>query len=128
MALSDAHAWLVAYDVSDPKRLQQVHAYIVKRAAALQYSVFLAIWTERELMRALEGLRAQINLRRDDVRAYPVPEEGRIEVRGAVFCGDGIHLTGTKSNLLRILCDFGGQIREIPETLRRHSSAERDIR
>lgn len=128
MASGEARPWLLAYDVSDPKRLQQVHAYMVKRAAALQYSVFLGIWTEHELARTLEGLRRQISPRRDDVRVYPASEQARLEVQGAVFFGDGIHLTGTKCNVLRILCDFGGQIRRRAEKLEDHLASESDIR
>lgn len=67
-------AWIVSYDITEPRRLRQVHAYLVKHAFALQYSVFLAVCSETELDRLLAGLSSQISAKHDDVRAYPIPE------------------------------------------------------
>ncbi len=74
MAVNRKRAWIVAYDIADPRRLQQVHSFMVKHAYALQYSVFLALSTDRELDRLLAGLEQQISRKHDDVRAYPLPE------------------------------------------------------
>jgi CRISPR-associated protein Cas2 len=74
VAVSELRCWIIAYDISEPRRLRQVHAYLVKHAHALQYSVFLAVCTTRQLERILASLAAQINQNLDDVRAYPLPE------------------------------------------------------
>lgn len=104
MALNEKRAWLLAYDIRDPKRLQQVHAYMVKRGLAVQYSVFVGEWSERELGRVLDGLRGQISPRRDDVRVYPLPQWGDPETRGPGLFATGVHLFGEQFKIVRELC------------------------
>lgn len=116
MAVNEKRAWLVAYDIRDPKRLQQVHAYMVKRGLAVQYSVFVGEWSERELARVLEGLRGQISARRDDVRAYPLPQWGSPEARGPALFASGVHMLGEQFKIVEELCkpegvgEKGGQV------------------
>lgn len=101
MGMSDARAWLACYDIADPRRLRQVHGYLVKRAVAVQYSVFAGVWTERELDRVLEGLTHQISVKLDDVRVYPLPEWGQAEVRGPIVAGEGLWLFCHQFQLIR---------------------------
>ncbi len=108
MAVNEKRAWLLAYDICDPKRLQQVHAYMVKRGLAVQYSVFVGEWSERELMRVLDGLRGQISPRKDDVRVYPLPEWGDPEARGPALLASGVHLFGERFKILEELCKSEG--------------------
>jgi CRISPR-associated protein Cas2 len=77
MALSAVRSWIVAYDITEPRRLRQVHAFLTRHAHAVQYSVFLAVCTERQLERLLASVDGQISPRLDDVRAYPLPEWAR---------------------------------------------------
>ncbi len=93
MAVNRKRAWIVAYDIADPRRLQQVHAYMVKHAYALQYSVFLALSTERELDRLLAGLEQQISRKHDDVRAYPLPEDAEPVCLGQMRTSDFLLLS-----------------------------------
>jgi len=74
MALNAVRSWIVAYDIAEPRRLRQVHAYLTRHAHAVQYSVFLAVCTERQLERLLESINGQISPEVDDVRAYALPE------------------------------------------------------
>jgi CRISPR-associated protein Cas2 len=74
MAVRDLRSWIIAYDIADPQRLRQVHAFLVKHAHAVQYSVFLAVCTEKQLDRLLESISGQISPAVDDVRAYALPE------------------------------------------------------
>lgn len=101
MGMSDARLWLACYDIADPRRLRQVHAYLLKRAIAVQYSVFAGVWTERQVEQVLEGLEHQINLKWDDVRVYPLPEWGEAEVRGPVIAGEGLWLFCHNFQLIR---------------------------
>lgn len=101
MGLSDARAWLVAYDIADPRRLQHIHNYLVRKALAVQYSVFLGVWTERELGRVLSGLSGQIRPSQDDIRAYPLPEWGHPVTRGLPALGQGAFIAGERFRLLR---------------------------
>lgn len=92
--MSETRCWVIAYDITEPKRLRQVHAYLVKHAHALQYSVFLAVCTERQLERLLRGLEGQIHHKRDDVRAYPLPEGASPVCLGVMYTSDFVLLAG----------------------------------
>lgn len=37
--------WIVAYDVSSPRRLQRIHRFMVGQASPIEYSVFLFVGT-----------------------------------------------------------------------------------
>lgn len=67
--------YLIAYDISDAKRLGRVHRYLKRVGLALQYSVFVVRLTERQLDRVMIALSRLIDPRCDDVRAYPVPAD-----------------------------------------------------
>lgn len=92
--MSEARCWIIAYDITEPRRLRQVHAYLVKHAYALQYSVFLAVCTERHLERILSGIEGQIHHKLDDVRAYPLPEGVAPVCLGVMYTSDFALLTG----------------------------------
>lgn len=94
MAVSGTRCWIIAYDITEPRRLRQVHAYLVKHAYALQYSVFLAACTERQLERILAGLDGQIHQKLDDVRAYPLPEGAEPVCLGVIYASDFVLLGG----------------------------------
>ena len=64
--------WLLCYDIADPRRLQRVHRAACRHAVPLQYSVFHATATRREVLRILREIEDHIDPRRDDVRAYPL--------------------------------------------------------
>lgn len=118
--MSESRAWLACYDIADPRRLRQVHAYLVRRAMAVQYSVFVGVWTDRELNRTLEGLSHQISPKRDDVRVYPLPEWGMAEVRGPMAAGEGIWLLAQEFPEIRAAAlAWGGRSRKPEERLRR---------
>ena len=89
--------WIVAYDVSDPRRLKRVHRYLAKRGEALQYSVFSLWLDEPGLDRVMDGLARLIDPTRDDVRAWAVPPRGSVDVVGIGRLPDGITLVGRDS-------------------------------
>jgi CRISPR-associated protein Cas2 len=66
--------WLIAYDISDERRLVRVHRWLSRRAAAVQYSVFTARLTAVELHSMKQGLAKLIDPKEDDVRFYLWPE------------------------------------------------------
>ena len=63
---------ILAYDVSEKKRLRKLHYFLRKRALPLQRSVFLLHCSAAELAEILNGVRERTHLREDDVRLYPV--------------------------------------------------------
>lgn len=94
MAVNTLRCWIIAYDIAEPRRLRQVHSYLVKHAHALQYSVFLAVCTERQLERILAGLAGQIHHGLDDVRAYPLPDGAEPVCLGVMHASDFVLLEG----------------------------------
>lgn len=87
-------SWIIAYDISDPKRLQKVHRAMIKHATPIEYSVFLLIGTENDRTRCLEESSALIDDHMDDLRCYPLPERGLQERIGRATLPSGIHFSG----------------------------------
>lgn len=73
MAGLERTAWLVAYDISDRKRLHRVAKCLEQHALRVQYSVFLGIWTEAAARDVIESVRQFIRERKDDLRVYGLP-------------------------------------------------------
>lgn len=102
-------AWIVGYDIASPKRLRRVHRFLRARSLPVQYSIFLAVLTRAELDEMLRGLGTLIHPRRDDVRAWPLPEHARILAIGpglpegitAALGGVATHLAETASSRKR---------------------------
>jgi CRISPR-associated protein Cas2 len=71
-------AWLVCYDIADPRRLARVWRAVCEFGVPMQYSVFWARLGGGALDAALGALARRINPRADDVRFYPLPENVQI--------------------------------------------------
>lgn len=87
-------AYLVAYDIADPKRLGRVYRYLSKYAVPIQYSVLAASWDEIERNRHWQRLATLINAQEDDVRCYPAPAAHHVFHWGKARTADGIGLLG----------------------------------
>lgn len=86
------NAWLIAYDIADPRRLGRVHRLLKKVAMPIQYSVFLAWLTERQLTRLVAQLHECIDTREDDVRLYHLPVSTDLIRLGRQWLPDGVQL------------------------------------
>jgi CRISPR-associated endonuclease Cas2 len=64
--------YMIAYDISDPKRLQRVHRKLKKKAIAVQKSVFFANGTEDEINCLMDTVSMCMKNSADDLRAYPI--------------------------------------------------------
>jgi CRISPR-associated protein Cas2 len=73
-----ATAWLVCYDIAEPRRLARVWRAVREFGVPLQYSVFWARLDGIGLCEALGAIAKRIDPRRDDVRLYPLPENVQI--------------------------------------------------
>jgi len=93
MPTHESRAYLIAYDIADPKRLLRVHRFLVKHAMALQYSVFAGVFTPFQLTAAVTGLRDRIDAREDDVRIYPLPRRCYALTLGEQWAPEGVFLT-----------------------------------
>ena len=59
--------FLIAYDISDPKRLRQVCKTMEEYGERLQYSVFICDLSRSELVHARAQVEKQMNLGEDSV-------------------------------------------------------------
>lgn len=66
-------AFLIAYDISHPRRLRRVARLLERHAVRCQYSVFVFRGTEGQLRALLDVLGAQIRPTEDVIQAWPVP-------------------------------------------------------
>jgi CRISPR-associated protein Cas2 len=86
--------YIICYDVCHPKRLVRIHHALKRQAVALQYSVFLFSGTPRQLQRCLDQLESLMDKRRDDIRAYPLPQRGLRLRLGKSVLPSGIQWSG----------------------------------
>lgn len=68
--------WVIAYDISCPRRLQKIHKTLSGYALPLQESVFLLEGSRPDLDRCLAAVLPKLNQRHDDLRIYPLPPNG----------------------------------------------------
>jgi CRISPR-associated protein Cas2 len=98
--MSKRRAWLIGYDIASPRRLRRVHRFLISRAFQVQYSVFAAALTAAEFDALWSGLARLIDPRRDDVRAWPLPE--RLDMlRIGRALPEGVLLSVTRSRALQ---------------------------
>jgi CRISPR-associated protein Cas2 len=90
--MKPAGAWLVCYDIANPRRLGRVHRATTRFAVGVQYSVYWARLERPALGAALASLARLINPREDDVRFYPLPENVVTYPLGRAFFPEGICL------------------------------------
>lgn len=87
-------AWIVAYDIREPRRLRRVHRTLRKEGVAAQYSVFTVEADDEGIARLLQRLRGIIDERVDDVRAYHLPAHCAVWALGTQHWPDGVSLAG----------------------------------
>jgi CRISPR-associated protein Cas2 len=87
-----AAAWLVCYDIAEPRRLARVWRAVREFGVPLQYSVFWARLDNIGLGEALAAIATRIDPRADDVRLYPLPENGQITGLGRGVVPLGVDL------------------------------------
>jgi CRISPR-associated protein Cas2 len=87
-----ATAWLVCYDIAEPRRLTRVWRVVREFGVPLQYSVFWARLDGIGLGEALGAIATRIDPRADDIRLYPLPENVRITGLGRDVVSIGVDL------------------------------------
>ena len=104
------NAWLIAYDIRDPRRLARVHRLLRSVAFPLQYSVFLG-WIKRpELEELVTRLKILIELKQDDVRLYHLPARIHVHVLGKKWLPEGVSLYQHGKPSLLMSGDMGNGI------------------
>lgn len=90
MPINRPSAWIVAYDVRQPRRLSRVHRLLKTHAVPVQYSVFWYVGTAIELRRLFLQIAQVLDRSEDDVRAYRVPLDTKIVAYGLPAFPDGV--------------------------------------
>jgi CRISPR-associated protein Cas2 len=92
--MSSELAFVIGYDISDPRRLLRVHREMCKHATPLEYSIFLLVGSEAAKDRCLQALDAMIEPLEDDVRCYALPHAVSRAASGVASLPAGIVWTG----------------------------------
>lgn len=82
MAMNAPRAWLITYDITNPKRLVRLHRFLRKHAVPVQYSVFHFEGSAARMGQLMEQVETRIDPKTDDVRAYQLPEMLSIDTIG----------------------------------------------
>lgn len=65
-------SYIIAYDITDEKRLSRICRYLKGKGIHLQKSVFFCMLNSKELKRIVTDLSNLIDCKSDDIRIYPV--------------------------------------------------------
>lgn len=76
MSQQQTAAWLVIYDIVDSRKRARVFKHLKKEGIPLQYSVFAVDASNAKMGALMAHLATLIDARKDDVRAYRLPENG----------------------------------------------------
>lgn len=68
--------FLIAYDITEPRRLQRIHRHLSQEAMPIEYSVFFATEDVRHMLGILNRTAEMIDPKSDDLRCYPLPQRG----------------------------------------------------
>jgi CRISPR-associated protein Cas2 len=71
-----ASEFLIAYDITCPRRLAKMHRYLTKVAVPIEYSVFFVTGELNSVIAILNEASKLIDKRSDDLRCYPLPSRG----------------------------------------------------
>ena len=93
------HAYVIGYDIANPRRLQRVHREMCKHATPLEYSVFLLVGNARVKDLCLAKIALLIDDCKDDVRCYPLPVRGFQGRVGRASLPPGIQWTGLPATI-----------------------------
>lgn len=73
MGQNTPSTWLVAYDISHPKRLARVFKALKREGIPIQYSVFFVHASAPRMDMLMTMLAQLIDKAKDDIRAYRIP-------------------------------------------------------
>ncbi len=120
MARQERSAWLVSYDISDPKRLRRAAQFLERRGIRLQNSVFLGLWRHWQLETVSQGLLGILHQTKDDLRIYRIPNRGNTVLIGLGPLPEGVLLSESKLHAIFALQMNG--VNWLAETLEQEMS------
>jgi CRISPR-associated protein Cas2 len=93
-------AWVIGYDIADPRRLGRVYRQMQAHATPIEYSVFMLEGSREDLARCMRAVLALIDAGEDDVRCYQLPSRGLKDRLGKAVLPEGIQWTGLPAGFL----------------------------
>lgn len=87
---SGRQAWVMAYDVCDPRRLVRMHRAMCRHAMPIEYSVFWFTGSPADRLRCLREVLPLLNASMDDLRLYALAARGFRVRLGAPVLPQGI--------------------------------------
>jgi CRISPR-associated protein Cas2 len=79
--------YLVSYDIADPDRLRKVHAVVKATAQRVQYSVYEALLTEKELVLLEARIAKVMNQKEDQVMFIDLGRADRTDLAEITVLG-----------------------------------------
>ena len=108
MALNTPRAWLITYDITNPKRLSRLHRFLRKHAVPVQFSVFHYEGSAASMGQLAAQIETRIDPKTDDVRIYQLPEHLGIDTLGrGGIPGETYVFSGADSTLDTLLRSVG---------------------
>lgn len=83
--------FLIAYDITSPRRLGRMHRFLAEVAVPIQYSVFFASGEVDWVLNILTEAASLIDKREDDLRCYPLPRRGLKQRLGRASLPEGLY-------------------------------------
>jgi len=101
-------AWIIAYDISCPRRWRRFYRLVREKGVRLQWSVFLVTEERFDPRRFLAETAKLIDLRADDVRLYKVTGSiiGNFGAQPLNEPADGVQWRGLPAKTVRKLRPF----------------------
>lgn len=87
-------AYVVCYDIANPKRLRKAARILQGEALRLQKSVYLLVGTPAVLQRCWQQLSLCVDPAHDDLRCYTIPAHSPLECLGARVVHDSLLWSG----------------------------------
>ncbi|GEM_PF-730021 len=82
--------FLIAYDITSPRRLGRMHRCLSRVAVPIEYSVFYFTGEVGQLVDVLRQAAALIDQGTDDLRCYPLPRRGLKTRLGRATLPEGV--------------------------------------
>jgi CRISPR-associated protein Cas2 len=86
-------SWILAYDITDKRRLQRVSKYMSQEGIRLQLSVYLLTGHRKQIELVVAQLLQWIDIQSDDFRIYALTENSKIWLLGKGYDLDGVTLS-----------------------------------
>ena len=93
-------SWILAYDITDKRRLQRVSKYMSQEGIRLQLSIYLLTGHRKQIELVVAQLLQWIDIQSDDVRIYGLTDYSKIWLLGKGYDLNGVTLSDSNLDSL----------------------------